>query len=154
MVLFEFTVLPMTSRPFSLKRLQQRPNLMRRASMFLFVMSLALPFAFAGSSLRANASVQDPQNQDQNRRVMHVPHRRRRTGRDLARRKHRGIGHAYKHGGKSAGRGGKRFGKNIWRGKPVTGGKELGRGMGGFGKGVGKGTGRTGRKVGRKVKHA
>jgi len=122
--------------------------------MFLFVMLFVPPFAFAGSSLRANASVQDQQNQDQDRRVMHVPHRRRRTGHDVARRKHRGIGHAYKYGGKSAGRGGKRFGKNISRGKPVKGGKELGRGMGGFGKGVGKGTARTGRKVGRKVKHA
>lgn len=129
-------------------------NSMRKVSMFLFTILLVLPFAFVGSSLRANASVQDQQNQDQNRRVLRVPYRRRRTGRDVARRKHRGIGHAYKHGGKSAGRGGKRFGKNIWRGKPVKGGKELGRGMGGFGKGVGKGTGRTGRKVGRKVKHA
>jgi hypothetical protein len=127
---------------------------MRRLSMFLFAILLTLPFAFAGSSLRANASVQDQQNPNQDRRVMHVPHRRRRTGRDVARRKHRGIGHAYKHGGKSAGRGGKRFGKNIARGKPVKGGRELGKGMGGFGKGVGKGTGRTGRKVGRKVKHA
>jgi len=117
-------------------------------------MLLALPVAFAASSLRANASVQDQQNQDQKRRVLQVPHRRRRTGRDVARRKHRGIGHAYKYGGKSAGRGGKRFAKNISRGKPVKGGRELGRGMGGFGKGVGKGTGRTGRKVGRKVKQA
>ena len=125
---------------------------MRRVSMFVFVMLLALPIAFAGSSLRANTSVQD--QQDQNRRVLRVPYRRRRTGRDVARRKHQGIGHAYKYGGKSAARGGKRFGKNISRGKPVKGGKELGKGMGGFGKGVGKGTGRTGRKVGRKVKHA
>ena len=127
---------------------------MRRVAMFLFVMLLAPPFTLAGSSNRANASVQDQQSQDQNRRVLQVPHRRRRTGRDVARRKHRGIGHAYKQGGKSAGRGGKRFGKNISRGKPVKGGKELGRGMGGFGKSVGKGTGRTGKKVGRKVKHA
>ena len=127
---------------------------MRKVSMFLFTILLVLPFAFVGPSLRANASVQDQQNQDQKRGVMYVPHRRRRTGRDVARRKHRGIGHAYKQGGKSAGRGGKRFGKNISRGKPVKGGKELGKGMGGFGKGVGKGTGRTGKKVGRKVKHA
>ena len=127
---------------------------MRRVSMFLFAILLALSSTFAGSSLRANASVQDQQNQDQNRRVLNVPHRRRRTGRDVARRKHRGLGHAYKQGGKSAGRGGKGFGKNIARGKPVKGGKKLGTGMGGFGKGVGKGTGRTGRKVGRKVKHA
>ena len=122
---------------------------MRKVLMFLFTILLVLPFTFACSSLRVNASVQD-----QNRRVLQVPHRRRRTGRDVARRKHRGIGHAYKYGGKSAGRGGKRFAKNISRGKPVKGGRELGRGMGGFGKGVGKGTGRTGRKVGRKVKQA
>ncbi len=127
---------------------------MRKVSMFIFAILLVLPFVFAGSSLRANASLQDQQNPNQNRRVMNVPQRRRRTGRDVARRKHRGIGHAYKGGGKSAGRGGKRFGKNISRGKPVKGGKELGKGMGGFGKGVGKGTGRTGRKVGRKLKHA
>lgn len=110
---------------------------MRKVSMFLFAILLVLPFIFAGSSLRANASLQDP-NPNQNRRVMNVPQRRRRTGRDVARRKHRGIGHAYKGGGKSAGRGGKRFGKNISRGKPVKGGKELGKGMGGFGKGSGK----------------
>ena len=127
---------------------------MRRVAMFLLVALLAPLFTLAGSSIRANASVQNQPNQDQNRRVMQVPQRRRRTGRDVARRKHRGIGHAYKHAGLSAGRGGKRFGKNISRGKPIKGGKELGRGMGGFGKGVGKGTGRTGKKVGSKVKHA
>ena len=127
---------------------------MRKVSMFVLAVLFALPYAFAGRSLRANTSVQDQQNQNQNRRVMHVPYRRRRSGRDIARRKHRGIGHAYKQGGKSAGRGGARFGKNISRGKPLKAGKELGKGMGGFGKGVGKGTGRTGKKVGRKVKHA
>ncbi len=98
---------------------------MRRVSMFLFVMSLALPFSFAGSSLGANVNVQD-QSPNLGRRVMFVPYRHRPT-------KHRGIGHPYKDAGKSAGRGGKRFGKDISRGKPPKGGKELGKGMGGFG---------------------
>src|SRR5260221_5563400 len=90
---------------------------MRRVSMFLFVTLLALPFAFAGSSPPAKARVQDQQTKDQNRRVMDVPYRRRRTCRNVDRRKHRGIGHAYKPGGKNAGRGGQRFGQNIARAK-------------------------------------
>src|SRR5258706_12376279 len=122
---------------------------MRKVSIFFIVILLVLPLGFAGPFLRAKAGLQDP-NPNQNRRVMNVPQRRRRTGRDVARRKHRGIGHAYKGGGKSAGRGGRRFGKNISRGKPVKGGKELGKGMVGFGKAVGKGPARTGTKVGSK----
>ncbi len=125
---------------------------MRNVSIFLFAfLFFVLQSAFAGSSLQANANAQDPQNHE--RHVMYVPYRRRRTGSDVARRKHRGIGHAYKQGGTSAGRGGKHFARNISRGKPLKAGKELGKGMGGFGKGVGKGTGRTGRKVGSEVKH-
>jgi Ni/Co efflux regulator RcnB len=131
---------------------------MRRLSNILFAILIALSFV-AGLFVSAAASgIQEQQNQtqnpnqDQTRRVLHVPHRRRRRGRDV--RRHRGIGHAYKHAGTSAGRGGKRFGKNIAHGKPLKGGKEFGKGMAGTGKGVGQGTARVGKKVGRKVKHA
>ena len=125
---------------------------MRKLTAILFAALIAFP-SYA-ISIHANPrpnSVQEPENQT--KRKLKVPSgRRRRTGRD--RRKHRGIGHAYKSAGKSAGRGGKRFGKNIARGKPIKGGKELGKGMGGFGKHTGKGTARVAKKVGRKIKHA
>ena len=49
--------------------------------------------------------------------------------------------------GKSAGRGGKRLGQNVARGRVARGGKEFGKGMGGFGKHTGKGIGRTMRRV-------
>jgi len=117
--------------------------------LFVLVAALAGPVAISPVAASVNR-FQDQENQ--NKRVLNVPHRRRRRGTDV--RRHRGIGHSYKHGGKSAGRGGKRFGKNIAHGKPVKGGKEFGKGMGGLGKGVGKGTGKTGKKVGKKVKHA
>lgn len=129
---------------------------MRGKSFLLSIMLIAIlfvPAAFAGT-LESQDQQNQKANQDQNKRKLHVPrrHRRHRKGQDVKR--HKGIGHAYKQGGKSAGRGGKRFGKNIAHGKPVKGGKELGKGMGGLGKGVGKGTGRAGKKVGRKIKHA
>lgn len=125
---------------------------MRRKPILLSVILVAIlsvPAAFAGA---LESQDQQNQNANQNKRKLRVPRRHNRKGSDV--RKHKGIGHAYKQGGKSAGRGGKRFGKNIAHGKPIKGGKELGKGMGGFGKGVGKGTGRTGKKVGRKIKHA
>ena len=50
------------------------------------------------------------------------------------------------------GRGGKGFGKNISKGKPLKAGKDLGKGAGGFGKGVGKGTAGVGKKIGHKTK--
>lgn len=122
---------------------------MRKLCIVLFGILFALLVTENPSSLaRANAF----QNTNNTNRTMSVPHRRRRRGRD--RRRHPGVGHTYKGAGQSAGRGGKRFGKNIAHGKPIKGGRELGRGMGGMGKGVGKGTGRTGKKVGRKIKHA
>src|ERR1700730_3813740 len=126
---------------------------MRRKSLLLSVILAAILSVPASLSSFASAlEVQDQQNQNQNKRKLHVPQRGGRRGRDV--RRHRGIGHAYKDAGKSAGRGGKPFGKHIAHGKPVKGGKELGKGMGGFGKGVGKGTGRTGKKVGKTIKHA
>ena len=123
-------------------------------SMFLFALVLVNPFGFASPSLAPNASaslgpnvsVQYRQNQYQNHHAMNQPYRHRRNSRN--------IGHAYSHAGNSAGRGGKLFGKNISRAKPLKAGKEFGRGMGGFGKGIGKGTGLTGRKAGMTTKRA
>ena len=117
----------------------------------LFVLLAAFAGLVAISPVAASVNrFQDQENQ--NKRVLNVPHRRRRRGTDV--RRHRGIGHTYKNAGKSAGHGGKHFGKNIAHGRPIRGGKYLGKGMGGFGKGVGKGTGKTGKKVGKTVKHA
>ena len=69
------------------------------------------------------------------------------------RRRH-GAKHAYGQAGKNYGRGGKRFAKNIRHGKPVKGGKELGKGVGHGSKNVGQGTARVTKKVAHKVKHA
>jgi len=124
---------------------------MRKIFTVLFVISLIL-VAPAGGTFVAHANGPQDQNSNSNKRKLSVPNRGRRGGRDT--RKHRGIGHAYKEAGKSAGRGGKRLGRNVRHGKPVKGGKEFGKGMGGFGKGVGQGTGRAGKKVGTKVKEA
>jgi hypothetical protein len=68
------------------------------------------------------------------------------------RRRSKSIGSAFKRAGLSAGRGGKLFGKNIAKGKPIVAGREFGKGMGGFGKHSGKGFGRTGKKIGKSVK--
>jgi hypothetical protein len=65
-----------------------------------------------------------------------------------------GAKHAYGQAGKHYGQGGKRFGKNIRHGKPIKGGKELGKGVGKGSKNVGQGTARVTKKVARKVKHA
>jgi Ni/Co efflux regulator RcnB len=124
---------------------------MRRKSFVLSVILasiLAVPASFAST-----LAVQENQNanQDQNKRKLHVPQRGRRRHRDT--RRH-GIKQDYAGAGKSAGHGGKRFGKNIKHGKPVKAGKELGKGMGGMGKGVGHGTKRVGKKVGKKIKGA
>ena len=79
---------------------------------------------------------------------MRVPESgRRRRVRGDRRRGSRGIGGAFKKAGQSAGRGGKRFGVNVAKGRPVRGGKELGKGMGGFGKHTGIGIGRTMKRV-------
>src|SRR5229473_2472794 len=86
----------------------------------------ASSFHDAGNSAKTNPQLNVPQ-----------------TGRRRHRRRERGgggIGHNYGTGGKSMGRGGKGFGKNIARGKPIRAGRELGKGAGGLGQGVGKGT--------------
>jgi uncharacterized protein YceK len=121
----------------------------------LCVFSALLMSGVSTSVARANSD-QDQQNTNantnSNRRKLGVPHRRRHSGRDKP--KSTGIKHSYGQAGKSAGRGGKRFGKHMRHGRPIRGGKEFGKGMGGFGKGVGKGTAKTGKKVGSKIKHA
>jgi hypothetical protein len=135
---------------------QGKRSFMRRPTIVLFTVLMALPFVLASSAAGVTTDYLQDQN-DQTRRKLDVPQRRRRTGGDISRlrhRRHRGIGHAYKSAGKSAGRGGKRFGKNMARGRPIRAGKEFGKGMGGFGKHTGKGTARTGKKVGKKVKTA
>ena len=129
---------------------------MRRPTTALFTLLMTLPFVLANAAAGVSPGYLQDQN-NQNRRKLDVPQRRRRTGSDVSRRRygrHRGIGHAYKSAGNSAGRGGKRFGKNMARGRPLRAGKEFGKGMGGFGKHTGKGTARTGKKVGQKVKQA
>lgn len=68
------------------------------------------------------------------------------------RRKSKSIGSAYKKSGIYAGRAGKRFGKNIAKGKPIVAGREFGKNMGKSGKYNGKGGARVGKKIGKTVK--
>jgi hypothetical protein len=118
---------------------------MRRLFSVLIALLLALPFALNLFQPRAYARAWRVQDETE-RRVMTVQaSRRRRVRRDRGRG--RGIRHSFKKAGKSAGRGGKRFGQNMARGRPVRAGKELGKGMGGFGKHTGKGIGKTMRRV-------
>lgn len=117
---------------------------MRKLFSILVALLLALPFALNLFQSRAVARAWSVQ--DDERRVMTVQgNRRRRVRRDRGRG--RGIRHSFKRAGKSAGRGGKRFGTNMAQGRPVRAGKELGKGMGGFGKHTGKGVGKTMRRV-------
>lgn len=120
---------------------------MRQAFISLLTFFLALPCSAGGSfnpQLLARA-MQDEQNE---RRVLTIPNngqRRRRTGYD--RKKGRGIKSAFGKAGRGAGRGGKRFGQNMAKGRPVRAGKELGKGMGRFGKYTDKGVARTAKRV-------
>ncbi len=119
---------------------------MRKLFSALIALFLALPLALNPFSSEAEANAFTSQDDAQQPRVMSVPgNRRRRVRRDRARGG--GIRHSFKKAGKSAGRGGKRFGQNMARGRPVRAGKHLGKGMGGFGKHTGKGIGKTMRRV-------
>jgi hypothetical protein len=110
----------------------------------VLVMGLfALPIPFRASV--GPSSLQ--QSENQSGQVLNVPNRRRRARGDVHRRKNSGIGGAFSEAGRSAGRGGKRFGKHFARGRPARGGKELGKGMGGFGKNFGKGMARVGKRI-------
>ena len=113
---------------------------MKKFSFVLFALLVAFFFIVP---LPAGAQEQTSQSAQTNTQPI-VPKHRRRHSREL--RRH-GIKHSYAKAGKSAGRGGKRFGKNIARRKPIKAGRELGRGMGGFGKHVGKGTAKVGKKI-------
>lgn len=119
---------------------------MRLRLAFGFAVLFAIANVFGVS---ANTKVQED---NQPKRKLNVPFNRHRTGIDKP--KHRGIRRHYRKAGKSAARGSKRFARNIAHGRPIKGGKEFGKGMGGFGKHTGKGTAKVGSKTGRKVKHA
>ena len=118
---------------------------MRKFSFALFALMLAAPVAFhTPTTLARSAAVVQEQESP---RVLTPPHRTRKRRWRAEGRRHRGIRSAFKHAGKSAGRGGKRLGQNVARGRVLRGGKEFGKGMGGFGKHTGKGVSRTMRRV-------
>ncbi|HKQ99520.1 MAG TPA: hypothetical protein VJT09_02535 [Pyrinomonadaceae bacterium] len=119
---------------------------MRKLMFAALALLLALPLVFASSNTRTGASVAPPQ--EDGRRVLTGPHRgrRRRVRGDYGRGRH-GIRRSFKRAGLSAGRGGRRFGRNMARGRVVRAGGALGKGMGGFGKHTGRGVGRTMRRV-------
>ena len=114
------------------------------------LLTLLLIMPLASLSYIAAAHVNFAQDQgNENGRVLRMPQgqRRRRVRGDRPRRGRHSIRRSFARAGRSAGRGGKRFGQNIGHGRPVRGGKELGKGMGGFGKHTGRGVGRTMRRV-------
>jgi hypothetical protein len=114
---------------------------MRRAFLLLSAILFAMPFIqAAGGGTVYGRALQDGQGE---RRVLNVPDNGRRRRVRSERRRGRGIRSAFARAGRGAGRGGKRFGQNMAKGRPVRAGKELGRGMGTFGKYTGKGVART-----------
>jgi hypothetical protein len=116
--------------------------------LFSVAFSLLLGSPFVGAALSARPLTNTLREQrNHSSAPMGVPRSRRRHLRHEARRKRRGIGGSFKKGGTSAGQGGKGFGKNVARGKPIKAGRRLGKGMGGFGKHTGKGFGKTGKKI-------
>ena len=118
---------------------------MRKLFLLLFSWLLALPFVYTAYNQQALAAhMQDGQDE---RRVLTVPSDGRRRRVRSERRRNRGIKGAFAKAGRGAGRGGKRFGQNIAKGRPIRGGKELGKGMGTFGKYTGKGIARTTKRV-------
>jgi hypothetical protein len=119
--------------------------LMRKVFLLTLALLLALPFSYVTvNSLVSARALQDGQNE---RQVLRVPGNGRRRRVRSERRRSRGIKGAFARAGRGAGRGGKRFGQNIAKGRPVRAGKELGKGMGTFGKYTGKGVGRTAKRV-------
>ena len=117
---------------------------MRKFMNTVFAVLLALPLALAAYAAPTHAFIKQDQGESE-RRVINVPtHGRRRHGhRDSDRRHRRGIKGQFKAAGKSAGRGSKGLGANVAHGRVVRGGKEFGKGMGGFGKHTGKGIARS-----------
>jgi hypothetical protein len=118
---------------------------MRKVFLTALALLLALPFSYVTfNSVVSARALQDGQGE---RRVLTVPSDGRRRRVRSERRRSRGIKGAFARAGRGAGRGGKRFGQNIAKGRPVRAGKELGKGMGTFGKYTGKGVGRTAKRV-------
>jgi len=119
----------------------------------LFVAAVLVQLDSSAVSAPAGLKVRQNDNSQDERRVLSAPQttRHRRVRRERRRRHRHTIGSAYRQAGVDAGRGGARFGKNIARGRVVRGGKELGKGMGGFGKNTGIGTARVGKLVGQKT---
>ena len=116
---------------------------MRKFLPVFYALLLLAPFNVASLTIEAHAAVAPQEGP----RVLPAPQgTRRRRWRNEGRRR-RGIRSAFKHAGKSAGRGGKRLGQNVARGRVLRGGREFGKGMGGFGKHTGKGISRTMRRV-------
>jgi hypothetical protein len=107
---------------------------------------LLLSIISIGAGLPAFAKPHSVVKQEQDREVLNPPQGSRTRVRSERRRRH-GIRSAFARSGRSAGRGGKGFGKNIAKGRPVRAGKELGKGMGGFGKHFGKGMARTAKRA-------
>jgi len=128
---------------------------MRKLLTLTFALLVFLTSLVYGKPLSASLKmVQDQDNQSQSPRVLTARRNRRWRGRGDRPRRHRGIGGSFKEAGMSAGRGGKRLGQNMGDGRPVRGGKEFGKGMGGFGKHVGIGTGKVGKRVGKATRRA
>ena len=120
---------------------------MRKLFIIGFALMFVLPLMGRELSARTRESAVRGQD-DQGRHVMRVPDNgRRRRVRGERRRRGRGIKSAFARAGRGAGRGGRRFGQNMARGRPVRAGKELGKGMGTFGKHTGKGVARSVRRA-------
>ena len=119
---------------------------MKKVSTVLFGLLLALSFV----SL-APARAQESSQNTQAKHKLHVPQTGHKRHGHEHRRPH-GAKSSYSKAGKSAGHGGKSFGKDVGHGKPIKGGKELGKGVGGAGKDTGKGTAKVGKKVGKGTK--
>lgn len=123
----------------------------------ILIWALAAWFLVPGASPGHGIAWATHTAQDQpqpERRVLPGPATTRKRRVRPERPRSRGIGSAFSQAGKSAGRGGARFGKNIARGRVLRAGKELGKGMGGFGKHTGIGMGRVGKRTGQTVGRA
>lgn len=116
---------------------------MRKLFIFALVLMLSLPLVVRAVVNHASAVV--AYSQEQSGQVLPAPQNGRRVRRraDRRRRHRRTIKGEFGEAGRSAGRGGKRLGQNVAHGRLARGGKEFGKGMGGFGKHTGKGIGRS-----------
>jgi len=123
---------------------------MKKVSFVLFLLLLASCFV---EPIQARAQEQTNQSAQSNTQQIAPRRPRRRHRRE---RRGRGVNHSFGRAGQSMGRGSKRFGKNISKGKPIKAGQEMGQGAGQFGQNVGegsKGIGQKSKKIGRKVVH-